>query len=299
MGLVIAVDTGGTFTDLVAFDRDTNQVLSTKSLTTYQDFVAAVVTCIEKSGADLRRTDLVKLGTTLVINTFIQRTGAATALVTTQGYRDVLELRRGSRPVPLDLRFSYDPVLVPRHLRFEASERMSAEGEILRPLDQGELETLALRFAAENVGAIAISFLNAYVNPAHEEQAAAFFRQRLPGVYVSAGTELSREWYEYERSSTAAANAYVGPRLQHYVRGLDERLRANGFVKRFYLMGSNGGVFAVERAAQQPVMLVEVWTGRRLHRRQRLCQGARPRQGDRLRYGRHDREMRARYGRRL
>ena len=257
MGIVIAVDTGGTFTDLVAFDRDSNSVLFTKSLTNYRDFVAAVAACIEKSGADLARTDLVKLGTTLVINTFIQRTGARLALVTTRGYRDVLELRRGSRPVPLDLTFSYEPALVPRRHRFEVAERMTAEGEVLRALDMEELEALAARFEVEGIAAIAISFLNSYVNPSHEIAAAAFFRKRLPGVYVSAGTELSREWYEYERTSTAAANAYVGPRLQEYVRGLDERLRADGFTKKFYLMGSNGGVFSVERAAQQPVMLVE------------------------------------------
>ncbi len=257
MGFVIAVDTGGTFTDLVAYDRDSSRVLFTKSLTNYRDFVAAVMACIEKSGVDLKSTDLVKLGTTLVINTFIQRSGAKLALVTTRGYRDVLELRRGSRPVPLDLRFAYDPVLVPRRLRFEVSERMTAEGEVFHSLDEAELEELARRFASEGIGALAISFLNAYVNPAHEQMAAAFFRRRLPGVYVSAGTELSREWYEYERTSTAAANAYVGPRLQEYVRRLDERLRADGFDKRFYLMGSNGGVFSVERAAQQPVMLVE------------------------------------------
>ncbi len=257
MGFVIAVDTGGTFTDLVAFDRDTHQVRFTKSLTNYRDFVAAVTACIEKSGVELEHTDLVKLGTTLVINTFIQRSGARLALVTTRGYRDVLELRRGSRPVPLDLRFAYDPPLVPRRWRFEVSERMTAEGDILRPLDPAELESLAQRCDAEGIGAIAISFLNAYVNPVHEQEAAAFFRRRLPGVYISAGTELSREWYEYERTSTAAANAYVGPRLQEYVRSLDDRLRADGFGKRFYLMGSNGGVFSVERAAQQPVMLVE------------------------------------------
>ncbi len=257
MGTIIAVDTGGTFTDLAAFDLDTNRVSFTKSLTNYADFVAAVVDCLKKSDIRLDRAELVKFGTTLVINTFIQRSGARTALVTTEGFRDVLELRRGSRPVPLDLTFAYDPVLVPRRLRFEVSERISGDGSVLRPLDLRELETLAQQFRAEKIEAVAISFLNAYLNPAHEQHAAAFFRSALPEVYVTAGTELSREWYEYERTSTAAANAYVGPRLQDYVRRLDERLSADGLKRNFYLMGSNGGVYSVRRAVEQPVMLVE------------------------------------------
>ena len=255
--MIVAADTGGTFTDLAAYDRDSGRLVYTKSLTTYDDLVDGVMDCVRKAGIDLGRADVTKFGTTLVINTFVERNGARAALVTTEGHRDILELRRGNRPIVYDLRYERDPVLIERDMRFELAERIAGDGTILTPLDETALDEVARNLAMLGVEAVAVSFLNAYANPVHEDRAAAHLRAALPGVYVTAGTELSREWHEYERTATAAANAYVGPRLKDYVNRLDARLRDNGFARTFYLMASNGGVFSVARAEEQPVMLVE------------------------------------------
>lgn len=257
MTYILAADTGGTFTDLAAYDSDRGRVIYTKALTTYDDLVEGVMECLRKAKVELDRAAVVKFGTTLVINTFIQRNGAKTALVTTEGFRDVLEVGRGNRPIPFDFRYKRNPPLVERDLRFGVSERITADGEVIKPLDLAALKTLAERLRRLGVEAVAISFLNSYLDKRHEDAAAAFLRDALPNVYVTAGTELTREWYEYERTATAVANAYVGPRLKDYVRRLDTRLRREGLAKSFYLMGSNGGVYSVERAEQQPVMLVE------------------------------------------
>jgi N-methylhydantoinase A len=257
MTYILAADTGGTFTDLAAYDSETDRIIYTKALTTYDDLVEGVMECVHKAGIELERAEVVKFGTTLVINTFIQRNGAKTALVTTGGFRDVLEVGRGNRPIPFDFRYKRNPPLVERDLRFGVAERIAADGEILVPLDRAALGALVARLRALEVEAVAIAFLNSYVDPRHEEAAAAFLREALPDVYVTASTELTREWYEYERTATAVANAYVGPRLKDYVRRLDTRLRRGGLSRSFYLMASNGGVCSVERAEQQPVMLVE------------------------------------------
>lgn len=257
MSFILAADTGGTFTDLAAYDSESGRVIYSKSLTNYDDLVEGLMSCVRKAGIDLAQAETVKFGTTLVINTFVQRTGAKTALVTTKGFRDVMELGRGNRPVPFDLRFEREPSLVGRDLRFGVSERISARGEVLQPLAMAELEWLAARLRELGVESVAVSFLNAYANEEHEVRAAERLRQLLPDVYVSAGTELSREWYEFERTSTAAANAYVGPKMQDYVERLNARLKAEGFGQSFYLMASNGGVFSAKRAQEQPVMMVE------------------------------------------
>jgi N-methylhydantoinase A len=257
LSLIIAVDTGGTFTDLVAFDQSAKKVLFSKSLTTYDDLVIGILDCTRKAGVEVKDGEIIKFGTTLVINTFLQRNGARTALVTTEGFRDVMELRRGNRTRPFDLRYRRDPALVDRNRRFEIRERMSSEGNIVTPLDRAALEPLAARLKAMKVEAVAVALFNAYANPDHEIEIATFLRERLPECYISAGTELSREWYEYERTSTAAANAYVGPALKQYVVKLESVLRAAGFEKAFFMMASNGGVFSVKMAQEQPVMLVE------------------------------------------
>jgi N-methylhydantoinase A len=257
VGLIVAVDTGGTFTDLVAYDTGNGDLTYTKSLTTYGDLVDGVMDAVAKAQIDLARAEVVKFGTTLVINTYIQRNGARTALVTTEGFRDTLELRRGNRPFAFDLHYHREPVLVERELRFEVRERISADGETIATLDKARLVELAGMLKSLDIQAVAVSFINSYVDSRHEDEAVALLRQHLPDMYITAGTELSREWYEYERTSTAVANAYVGPRLQDYVGRLEDRLRDEGFERTFFMMASNGGVFSVARAKQQPVMLVE------------------------------------------
>ena len=257
MGYIVAADTGGTFTDLVAYNPDSGDLVYTKSLTNYGDLVEGVMETVGKAALDLRDTDVVKFGTTLVINTFVQRNGARAALVTTRGFRDVIEIGRGNRPRPFDLRYRRDPVLIGRDLRFEVTERIAADGSVLAPLDRDGIDELAGRLSALDVEAVGICLLNSYANSVHEAEAAAMLRERLPGVYVTASTELTREWYEFERGSTAAANAYVGPRMQSYLARLEKRLAQEGFSKSFFMMASNGGVFSLERAQRQPVMLLE------------------------------------------
>jgi N-methylhydantoinase A len=254
---LIAIDIGGTFTDLVACDIDTGAVAYTKSPTTYGHLEEAIFDCIRKARLDAREAVSVKHGTTLVINALLQRSGAKTALVTTKGFRDVLEIGRGNRTQPFNLRFRRDPPLVPRELRFEVTERIDGGGSVRAPLATDEFDALAAALRAHSVEAVAISFLNSYLEPCHEEAAAAGLRRRLPGVFVTTGTELTREWHEFERTATAVANAYVGPQVSAYIANFDRGLRAGGFQGSLLLMGSHGGVISAERGAREPITLVE------------------------------------------
>lgn len=257
MSYAVAIDIGGTFTDLVAFDHEADKVIYTKSPTTYGNFVEGILDCFRKANIAPEDTLLINHGTTLVINSLIQRLGGRTALITTRGFRDVLEIARGNRPDPLDLYYQRDEPLIPRDMRFEVNERMDSAGKIIQALDADELGKLAERIRKEKVEAVAVFFLNSYANPFHEEEAAAMLKRLLPGVFVTCSTELSREWYEYERTSTVAANAYVGPQVNSYIRALENDLKSKNFDGTIYMMGSNGGVLSVERTCRQPIALVE------------------------------------------
>jgi N-methylhydantoinase A len=257
MSLFVGTDIGGTFTDIVGFDSLTGSLSFGKKLTNREDLVEGVISCLYETGLDPQGIDILKHGTTQVINTLLERRGARTALVTTAGFRDLLEIGRAGRPVAFDLDYSRQPPLVERQHCFEVEERISATGEVVTPLARDSLERLVTALVTARAEAIAISFLNAYVNPTHEAKVAAYLRTRLPEAYITAGHELSREWYEYERTSTVAANAYVGPRAAGYVSTFSHRLEAARFPGRFYMMGSNGGVLPVERAKQQPIALIE------------------------------------------
>jgi N-methylhydantoinase A len=257
MSYAIAVDIGGTFTDLVAFDHATQKVIYTKSPTTYDNLVEGILDCFSKAKIKPAESSLVNHGTTLVINSLIQRTGAKTALVTSQGFRDILEIARGNRPDPFDLHYQRDEPLIPRELRFEVPERMGSKGEIVTPLDMAALEKLAGEIRKTDVESVAIFFMNSYINPVHEESAAEKLGEILPGVYVTYSTDLTREWYEYERCSTVAANAYIGPQVSTYIQRLDDDLKQQGFAGSLFMMGSNGGLLSTERTCRQPIGLVE------------------------------------------
>src|SRR3984957_10234576 len=257
MVAVVAVDIGGTFTDLVAFDNDKNRVVCTKRPTTYGNFVEGILDCFGKAHMTPREATIVNHGTTLVINSLVQRKGAKTALVTSKGFRDVLEIARGNRPDPLDLYYRRDEPLIPRELRLEVDERIGAKGDIVTPLDEAALTDIARRLKELNVESIAIFFMNSYINSVHEDRAAALLRDLVPDIFITTSTSLSREWYEYERSSTVAANAFVGPQLTSYIGSLERDLEEQGFGGSLFFMGSNGGVLSTERAARQSVALVE------------------------------------------
>ena len=251
------MDIGGTFTDLVAYDHDTGKVIYTKSPTTYENFVEGILDCLQKSGVQAKEATLVNHGTTLVINSLIQRRGARTALVTSAGFRDILEIARGNRPDPFDLYYQRDEPLIPREMRLEVTERTDSKGCIVNPLDLAGLEGLAVQLKELRAEAVAVFFMNSYVNPRHEEAVAQTLKRLLPGVYVTISTDLSSEWYEYERCSTAAANAFVGPLVNTYIRRLESDLKTHGFHGSLFMMGSNGGLLSSERTCRQPIGLVE------------------------------------------
>ncbi len=257
MPFAVAIDIGGTFTDLVAYDHQGGEVIYAKAPTSYGNFVDGCLECFRKGQIDPKDATYLNHGTTLVINSLIQRQGARTALVTTKGFRDVLEIARANRPDPFDLHYLRDEPLIPRELRFEVTERIDTNGAIISPLADSELEMLANNLKGIEVEAIAIFFMNSYRNPIHEERAAQIIRRVLPNAFVTRSTELTQEWYEYERTSTVAANAYVGPLVDSYVRRLEADIREDGFKGSLYMMGSNGGLMSVERTCAQPVGLVE------------------------------------------
>lgn len=257
MSYAVAVDIGGTFTDLVAYDHESRRVLYTKSPTTYDNFVEGIVDCFAKASLTPEQATFLNHGTTLVINAFIQRRGAKAALVTSEGFRDLLEIARGNRPDPFDLYYRRDEPLIPRSLRFEVPERIDSKGQVVAPLDMRALEVLAVQLRQLEVEAVAVFFMSSYIDSRHEEAAAARLRELLPGVYVTHSTELTREWYEYERTSTVAANAYVGPQVNSYIRRLESDMQARGFGGSLFMMGSNGGLLSVDRTCRQPIGLVE------------------------------------------
>ena len=257
MPYAVAIDIGGTFTDLVAFDHETQRVIYAKSPTTYDNLVRGILECCEKAKVQPKEATLVNHGTTLVINSLVERKGAKAGLVTSKGFRDILEIARGNRPDPFDLYYQREEPLIPRELRLEVAERMGSKGEVVEPLDVPALKKLAGELRELGVESVAVFFMNSYINPAHEEVAAATLKELLPDVYVTFSTDLTREWYEYERCSTVATNAYVGPQVNTYIRRLDGDFKAQGFNGSLFMMGSNGGLLSAERSCRQPIGLVE------------------------------------------
>jgi N-methylhydantoinase A len=257
MPTFVAVDTGGTFTDLVALNPQSGALRYTKTLTTHDNPIDGILTCVDKAGISLADASVFKHGTTLVINTLLERSGPNIALVTTAGFRDVIELGRGGRTEPFNLTFRREPPLVARSQRFELPERMNADGTSKIAPTRKATAALALRIAESAVEAVAISFLNAYRNPSHERQVAAWLREMMPGCYITCAADLSREWNEYERTVTAAANAYAGPKAGHYFASLSQSLAKRAFSGDLYLMSSSGGVLSAAQASAAPVLLVE------------------------------------------
>lgn len=248
-------DIGGTFTDVIVFDPKTSHIRLAKVLSS-SELERAVLDGIQKTGVSLDKIETLVHGTTVVINTLLERTGARTALVTTEGFRDVYEIGRINRPDSFNLFFKKHQPLVPRSLRFEVTERVLPEGE-LEPLDLESVEEVVKCLNAEEVEAVAILLLHSYVDPQHEQQLSSILSQRLPNCFVTASHELTREYREFERTSTVASNAYVGPRVTEYVGNLDSQLDEQNFSGHFYLMQSNGGLVGSGEARRNCISLVE------------------------------------------
>lgn len=260
MSLRIGVDTGGTFTDVVFWDEDAGARGVLKTPSTPDDPGRAVVEGVGKAirtaGASGRDVRLLVHGTTVATNALIERRGAKTALVTTRGFRDVLEIRRQNRPALYDLRARHPPPLIPRDLRFELDERILPDGAVERPLDAEEVNALAKVLRATGVEAVVVGFLFAHVEPRHEREVANRLRELLPDVRVCASHEVTREAGEYERFSTAAANGFLQPVVEGYLVRLQNALRECDVQAPLYVMKSNGGAASAAVVARHCVETV-------------------------------------------
>ncbi len=257
-----ATDVGGTFTDLVYYSVDpvtgeAGQVRIEKSGTTPPHFEKGVEDVLGRAGVDPISLEAFVHGSTVVINDITERKGVKVALITTAGFRDVLEIGRGNRPDLFNFNFQKPKPFVERYLRFELDERTNHKGEIQKPVHAAELEPLLAQMRADGVQAIAISFLHAYLNPENEQKAVAEIKRLWPQISVVASHELSREWGEYERTNTAVLAAYVHPKVSRYLSTLESRMRPPGGATSFYVMQSNGGVATVAAAQRNPLSIME------------------------------------------
>lgn len=253
----VAVDIGGTFTDVVAFDEATGSVRLAKALSTHAELARGVEDALVRGQVPLGETSSLIHGSTIVINAVVERNGAKTALITTRGFRDVYEIGRINRPESFNPRFRKHRPLVPRELIFEIPERMLADGTERTPLDEEAARAVAAILKEEGVEAVAILFLHSYRWPEHEIWMAEILRQADPTLFISASHELSREYREYERTSTVAANAYVGPKVSTYLNDLERRLESGGFGGDLLIMQSNGGLCDASLARRQCIQMIE------------------------------------------
>jgi N-methylhydantoinase A len=255
----LAIDVGGTFTDVVL--DQSGQQWTTKVLTTHDAPERGVIGGVQAAlkGAGVRPDDVgfIIHGTTLATNALIERKGARTALLTTEGFRDTIELGTESRFDQYDVNLVKQAPLVPRNWRIPIVERVAADAEILRPLDEASVLDAIGYLRAESIESVAVAFLHSYVQPVHEQRVRALVHDRLPDVSVSLSSEVSPEMREYERFMTTCANAYVQPLIAGYLTRLENDLKARGLSCQLFLMLSSGGITTVETARAFPIRLVE------------------------------------------
>ncbi len=256
----VGIDIGGTFTDLI-FLTPAGEVLTAKVLSTPDDYGRAIVQGLDailtRDGVDPATIAELIHGTTIATNTILEHKGARTGLITTEGFRDVLEIRRLRMPRLYDLAWEKPPVLVERDLRMEVSERINARGEVVRPLDETQAGRAIDHLVSVGIQSVAVCLLNAYANPMHEQRLRELFGARAPGVPVCLSSEVLPEIKEYERTSTTVVNAYVLPLVERYLRSLGEALRSLGVRAPLLVMQSNGGTMGVDAAAQRPIHIIE------------------------------------------
>ena len=258
----IATDIGGTFTDLVCleFNKETGTPIGVKiakSDTTPSNFEQGILDTIKKGKIDLNEIDFFAHGTTVVINALTERKGAKTALITTKGFRDVLEIARCNRPDLFNFNFVKQPPFVPRYLRFEIEERMNYKGEVLKKLNTANLKEIIKTCVEEKVEAIAICFLHAYKNPSHEIQLVKELTKLNIAVEVISSYQVTREWREYERTSSTVLSAYVLPLAKKYLNNLESKLKLQGLKQAPYIMQSNGGITTINDVKSNPITMVE------------------------------------------
>src|SRR3972149_6703169 len=252
----LGIDIGGTFTDFVLLDDATGQVNTYKCLTTPRDPSDAIEEGIHGLASQVpdhvERLEEIIHGTTLVINAIIERKGARTGLITTQGFRDVLELGREIRYAPYDVFAEVPEPLVPRHRRLEVDERLRADGTVVKALDESEARKTVRALMSMDVESVAVCLLNSFENPAHELVLKRIIGEEFPSASVSISYEVLPQIREHERTSTTVTNAYVKPLTEKYLRRLYERLASPGFRGQVFIMLSSGGVTSAETAAVGP-----------------------------------------------
>lgn len=258
----VATDIGGTFTDLVCleFDKKSGKptgVKVVKSDTTPSNFEQGILDTITKGSINLKEIDFFAHGTTVVINALTERKGAKTALITTKGFRDVLEIARCNRPDLFNFNFVKQPPFVPRYLRFEVEERMNYKGEISKELNTATLKAILKTCKEENVASIAICLLHAYKNPKHEIQLVKEIAKLNSDIDIIASYQVTREWREYERTSSTVLSGYVLPIAKTYLNNLEEKLKAKGLQDAPYIMQSNGGITSINDVKSNPITMVE------------------------------------------
>jgi N-methylhydantoinase A len=253
----LSVDVGGTFTDFVLLDEDTGQVTYDKVPSLYTHLESSFLAGIDRLGVEIPEIAAIAHGTTVVINAILQQEGAPIALITTEGFRDVIELGRGNRPDIYDVFYQPPPPVVPRDLRFEISERVNSRGEILTPLDEEGVREIGEKLREGGIEAVAVCFLHSYSSPGHELRAAEILKATYPGLHVSLSHQIVGEWREYERFSTTALNAYVMPVMSTYLSRLEESLEERGFQGVLGIMQSTGGVMSAEVGKGVPIRTLE------------------------------------------
>ncbi|HXW20081.1 MAG TPA: hydantoinase/oxoprolinase family protein [Roseiarcus sp.] len=257
----VATDVGGTFTDLVYFEIDNatgrQRIRTAKVDTTPPNYEEGVFNVLAKGEVDTAAVAFFAHGATVVINALTERKGVKTALITTEGFRDVLEIARGNRPDFFNLMYEKPKPFVPRHLRREAPGRINYRGEEISPLDLRSLPSILDDFRADGVEAIAVCLLHAYANPAHERLLVEEVKRLWPEAAVVASHQITREWREYERTNTTVLSAYVQPIAEGYLSRLERGLKARGYAGQMYIMQSNCGVDSLAATKAIPITMVE------------------------------------------
>ncbi|MGE0735204.1 MAG: hydantoinase/oxoprolinase family protein [Alphaproteobacteria bacterium] len=256
IGKVVGIDVGGTFTDLIMMDEDGRNIRVAKVPSTVENQAFGVLSALKTTGERLDAVSTIIHGTTTTTNALLERKISRCGLITTRGFRDVLELGRRTRPKPYGLKGQFVP-LIPRELRLEVTERMDAQGNVIRALDEAQVEAAVKKLIAAGCEAIVIHFLHAYINPAHERRAGEIAEELWPNNYITLGHRIISEYREYERGVTAAVNASIQPVLHRYISRLQNELKSEGYPRDLLVMQGNGGTVSsriVSEAAVNTVM---------------------------------------------
>jgi N-methylhydantoinase A len=249
---IVGIDIGGTFTDLLWMNKFTGEVASVKVPSTPPRYIDGIIKALNAAEINTKDIDLIKHGSNLVYNTVLQRKGSKTALITTSGFRDILEVARGERPDHFNFLWDAGPPLVARRNRFVVSERIDYQGEIIVDLNLEDVFKVIEAIKKRDIQSVAICFINSYINPLHEKTIKKIIKQELPEVYVTASYEISPEIKEFERVSSTVVNAYLGPIFERYSAELRSRLAEEGYKNSVLFAHSSGGVMAYDRASKVP-----------------------------------------------